>query len=274
MSTPIIKSGQFHAGKDLECGENVVIDVAEEVIVGHRVTLPDNAYFSGRRITLGNDFFGYAWEWKRLDVGRGRKEEEHALLTVGDRCVFHDNKIDLSRSVVIGNDVGLSPEVTIYTHGYWQSVLEGYPCKYQCVQIDDGTIVGYRSILLPGTILEKNIVIGAGSVVTGTLEKNGVYAGSPAVWRRQNKPLKPKEQQALFQQLVLDYANSLRYRGVLVSLSAANFPIVVVNGAQFNLIEKTLLGEEDVYTDDFRWFLFTRGIRIYTERRFKKLLKG
>ena len=30
MSEPIIKSGKFSAGSDLQCGENVVVDVAGE----------------------------------------------------------------------------------------------------------------------------------------------------------------------------------------------------------------------------------------------------
>jgi hypothetical protein len=60
MNHPIIKSGKFHAGADFQCGENVVIDVAEEVIVGVRCVLSDNAYLCGRRVEIGNDFFGYS----------------------------------------------------------------------------------------------------------------------------------------------------------------------------------------------------------------------
>lgn len=37
-----------------------------------------------------------------------------------------------------------------------------------------------NSIILRDTVIEDNVIIGAGSVVSGILEKNSVYAGVPA----------------------------------------------------------------------------------------------
>src|SRR3990167_405962 len=170
MGIPTIKSGRFQAGADFQCGENVVINVAEEVVVGDRVRLPDNCYIEGRRVKIGNDFYGYDWEWRRLDIGRGRIDEEDAILKVGDCCTFHDNRIDLARHVTIGYYVGLSPEVAIYTHYYWMSPLEGFPMKYAPVQLGDGTIAGFRSVFLPGSDTDRGVVVGANSTVSGYLE--------------------------------------------------------------------------------------------------------
>lgn len=35
-------------------------------------------------------------------------------------------------------------------------------------------------LVLPGTIVEDNVIVGAGSVIRGRLEANSVYVGNPA----------------------------------------------------------------------------------------------
>ena len=271
MSTPIIRNGKFHAGKDCTIGENVVVDVAKEVVIGDRCVIADNTYFGGRRVEIGSDFYGYGWEWKRLDIGRGRIDEEDAILTVGNRCVFHDNRIDLARQVTIGDDVGLSPEVVIYTHGYWQSVLDGFPCNYDKVEIWQRSIVGFRSLLLPGAIVENDIVVGTQSTVTGRLFGGGfVFAGCPA--KRINAVRRPpvSEREAILKSLVVEYTAACKYRGISFGCSW-EYPFIYAYKCQLDVNACTLEGEESELTDDLRWFLFTHGIRIYSQRPFRKI---
>ena len=40
--------------------------------------------------------------------------------------------------------------------------------------------IGMRSIILQGANIGDNVIIGAGSVVSGKVESNSVYAGNPA----------------------------------------------------------------------------------------------
>ena len=275
MSTPIIRNGKFHAGKDCTIGENVVVEVAEEVVIGDRCVITDNTYFGGRRVEIGSDFYGYGWEWKRLDIGRGRIDEEDAILTVGSRCTFHDNRIDLARRVTIGDDVGLSPEVVIYTHGYWQSMLDGFSCDYEKVEIWQRSIIGFRSLLLPGAVVENDIVVGAQSTVTGRLFGGGVvFAGCPA--KRINAVRRPvlAERQELLRGILEEYERTVVYRfgkGQHKGLLAVDYPVVDFCGIKLDVEKLTVEGEEDERSDDLRDFLFKRGIRIYTKRRFKKL---
>lgn len=270
MNKPIIKSGRFSAGADLQCGENVVVNVAEEVVVGDRVVLPDNAYLCGRRISIGSDFYGYSWQWRRLDVGRGRIDEEDAILTVGNRATFHDNRIDLSLRVTIGDDVGLSPDVVVYTHGYWLSPLEGYPCQYAPVEIHNGVIIGFRSVLLPGSRVYAGSVVGAQSVVAGWLNPKGIYAGNPARLIREVTLPIPEERKRLLKRLVAEYARACEYRGGKAE-PTVDYPFVYYRNCRFDVDRFLVNGEEDADTDDIRLFLFKRGIRLYTKRPFKQL---
>ena len=276
MNRPLIKSGKFHAGADLRCGENVVIDVADECIVGDRCVLPDNAYLGGRSVKLGDDFYGYSWEWRRLEVGRGRRDEEHAALTVGDRCTFHDNKIDLSAPVVIGDDVGLSPEVTIYTHHYWLSLLEGYPQRIDGVTIGNGVIVGYRSTVLAGARIGNNAVIGAQSVVNGMVVGGKVWGGNPLrMLKEEAKPYPSNIKSMLLKQWVEEYARTCIYRKLPAEMvyfdAGASYPLIKFRRLEINAQTGQAAGEEDEYTDDFRLWLFKRGVRAYTKRPFRAL---
>ncbi len=270
-----VLSGKFHAGTDCVIGDDVTIDVAEEVVVGDRVTLAPGTFLSGRRVVLGDDFFGYDWSHagRALDVGRGRRDDEDAVLTVGSRCTFHDNRIDLARSVTIGDDVGLSPEVVIYTHGYWGSALNGFPCRYEEVSVGDGTLVGFRSTLLAGCRIGRRCVVGAGSVCTGQMTRSDtVWAGNPAKSLKYlevpDLPVRVK----LLDRVMQDYEATVKWRRLPVKV-LWDYPFVQLAGFEVNVETREYAGPESEFTDDLRWWLFSRGIRCYTKRGFKKLEK-
>ncbi len=268
-----IKSGKLFVGKDTFIGKDIVVNVAEEVVIGARCVIPDNTHFEGRRIVIGQDFYGYSWDWQRLDIGRGRKDEEDACLVVGNRCTFHSNKIDLARTVSIGNDVGLSPDVTIYTHHYWQSCLEGYPCKYAAVVIGDGVIVGYRSVILAGSYIGENSVIGAQSVVSNKLAPGWVFSGNPVKAIRAIRKPDALERRHQLAEIMYAYNRSLEYRDIQVGGVVVDYPMVQIRECLIDVEARKLSGEEDEFSDDLRECLFKHGIRVYTERRFKKLAK-
>ena len=84
----------------------------------------------------------------------------------------------------IGNHVMITGPVTILTHDYSWSVLKR---KYgmilenqQQTILEDNIFVGWGATILAGSYIGSNTIIGAGSVVSGKLEGNAVYAGSPA----------------------------------------------------------------------------------------------
>lgn len=49
------------------------------------------------------------------------------------------------------------------------------------VKIGDNVFIGARAMILPGTVIGDNCIIGAGSVVKGILENNMIYCGNPAL---------------------------------------------------------------------------------------------
>ena len=48
------------------------------------------------------------------------------------------------------------------------------------IHIGRDSFIGARSFILPGTIIGNNCIIGSGSVVSGKVPDNSIYAGNPA----------------------------------------------------------------------------------------------
>ena len=51
---------------------------------------------------------------------------------------------------------------------------------FKPIMLSEGCFIGAESIILPGTVVGKNSIIGAGSIVKGNIPENVVAAGNPA----------------------------------------------------------------------------------------------
>jgi len=85
--------------------------------------------------------------------------------------------------IELGDHVEIAGEVSFLTHdgGAWV-FRDRHPDLdvVAPVKVGNNVFIGRRATILPGTDIGDNCVIGAGAVVKGKLEPNGVYAGVPA----------------------------------------------------------------------------------------------
>lgn len=252
-------------GNSVSFGDNIYVSVKGDFHIGSRSRLGDNVKIEGHNIHIGKDLY----HSEGLRIGGGGYTNPTANFSIGDRCTIHNNYINTSEPVIIGNDVGLSPDVTIQTHGYWLSVLDGFPAKFSGVTIDDGTIVGYRSMILMGVHIYKNIVIGASSVITKSLTKsNSIYVGNPAKFIRKVKSLDKKERIELINYIINKYKKISAYHEIDPDITI-NYPNINVNKCKFDVEKLKFYGKEDIETDDFRDYIRKWGIRFYSNRPFK-----
>ncbi|MDC4955191.1 acyltransferase [Acinetobacter baumannii] len=88
--------------------------------------------------------------------------------------------------ISIGDNFYSSSNIQFVTHDGSVNVLRNIFPEHKNadffgqIKIGNNVFIGYGCIILPNTIIEDNVVIGAGSVVKGKLLKNSVYAGVPA----------------------------------------------------------------------------------------------
>lgn len=109
-------------------------------------------------------------------------------IEVGDNFFANYNCtiLDVGK-VKIGSNVLLAPNVSIYTAGHpihpdsRNSMYEyGIP-----VEIGDNVWIGGSVVICPGVHIGKNVVIGAGSIVTKDIPENVIAAGNPCKIIRQ-----------------------------------------------------------------------------------------
>ncbi len=88
----------------------------------------------------------------------------------------------------LGNRVVISDECILLSHDY--SYTSALISVGDCPQTDialvrdivvgNNVFIGKRSIIMPGTTIGDNVIIGAGSVVRGKIPENSVVIGNPA----------------------------------------------------------------------------------------------
>lgn len=86
--------------------------------------------------------------------------------------------------IFIGDNTQITAGVTILAHDYSYSVLGNVygelPRQQRDTFIGRNVFIGMNSTILMGAEIGDNVIIGAGSVVTGRVPPNSVCAGNPA----------------------------------------------------------------------------------------------
>lgn len=84
-------------------------------------------------------------------------------------------------SVTIGDHVAVGPSTQIiaYSNHYEPGKLVSDIRTQADITIGNNVFIGANSVVLPGTVIEDHVVVGANSLVKGTLRTKNIYAGSP-----------------------------------------------------------------------------------------------
>ena len=136
------------------------IEVGQDTLIGQQVTLTAG-------MLPGQDLLGLT------------------VLTIGDRCVIgRGSHVVAHESVTLGDDVWTGPYIYItdQNHGYQDPdtpIGRQLPVN-RPVSIGSGSWLGAGAIILPGTVIGRNVVVAAGSVVRGEIPDYSVVAGVPA----------------------------------------------------------------------------------------------
>ena len=140
-------------------------------------------------------------------------------MKIGEGTVFYckpfEMLIDTTRPwlIEIGKNVQITRGVTILTHGFdWSSLKAKYADingSSGKVKIGDNCFIGMNTTILKGTIIGDNVIVGAGSVLTGKeYPSDTVVAGNPArvicsLDEYHNKRLASQKEEA--KELVLEF---------------------------------------------------------------------
>lgn len=143
--------------------------IKEDVRFGRDVKVVEPVNLYG--CTIGDGcFVGPFTEIQRnVQIGARTKVQSHSficeLVSIGEDCF-------IGHGVMFVND--------LFSSG---GPAGGDQSKWKQTNIGNNVSIGSNATILPVSICD-NVVIGAGAVVTKSIDRPGIYAGNPARWIR------------------------------------------------------------------------------------------
>ncbi|WP_326599960.1 acyltransferase [Rhodococcus sp. PD04] len=109
-------------------------------------------------------------------------------LTIGDGVFLNTGcSLHPTGGIAIGDNVSFGPRVIVMTgtHEIGPSTKRASdPTQFQPVVIENGAWLGAGVIVNPGVTIGAGCIVAPGAVVTKDCEPNGLYAGVPAIRKR------------------------------------------------------------------------------------------
>lgn len=105
---------------------------------------------------------------------------EGAEIIIGKECGFSGTIISSKKSIIIGNNVNMGANTTIYDHDFHSISGGEYKNEPQSVIIEDEVWLGLNVIVLKGVKIGKGAIVAAGSIVSKSLPPYSISAGIPA----------------------------------------------------------------------------------------------
>lgn len=154
--------------------------------LGRRVTIRKPILISNPQcITIGDDVF--IRDGLRMEVVLHNQQQTPALVIGNNTNIEQNVHIICHHRITIGSNVSVTGHCSIVdvTHPY-ADIAD--PVKIgariqddeACVEIGDGSFIGFGSVILPNVRIGKHVVIGANSVVAHNIPDYSVAAGAPA----------------------------------------------------------------------------------------------
>jgi len=149
------------------------ISISKHVIIDYRVEIePKNNITIEEKSILYKHVTIYKKPQGKFTMGCGSHIAPYGYFLLGNQ------------SLRIGNDVAIGPFCSFFCTTNAPSTAPGILHKesYQAddIEIGDNVFIGAQCIILPGTVIEDNVVIAANSTIKGNLKSGWVYGGNPA----------------------------------------------------------------------------------------------
>jgi galactoside O-acetyltransferase len=146
---------------NISLGENIQIDPTSSI---NNICIGDN-------VKIAKNVSAYGSPENILEIGSGTY--------IGMNCILNG----YSAKLTIGENVSFAQNVNVMVDSgpNASSVLQClFPLMAKAVVIGDHSWIGASTIIMPGVILGKFCVVGAGSFVTASFPDYSIIGGTPA----------------------------------------------------------------------------------------------
>jgi acetyltransferase-like isoleucine patch superfamily enzyme len=183
----------YRIGKGVSIGFGAVI-CGERVEIGDHTSIGFLTIIRGKEIRLGSYVQIGSMTFldtPHIEIGEGTKINEQVFVgglqfpdsrfVVGRNCqIMQMSFINPARSIVIGDDTGIGGHCLIFGHSSWLNQFEGYAADFAPIEIGSSVGLAWRTFVLPGAKIGNGTMVGANSLVSGTLPPRSMAVGFPA----------------------------------------------------------------------------------------------
>ena len=168
------------------CGERV--EVGDHTSIGFLTIIRGKEIYLGSHVQIGSMTF---LDTPHIEIGEDTKINEQVMVgglqsadarfVVGRNClIMQMSFINPAQSIVIGDDSGIGGHSLIFGHSSFHNEFEGYPVEFAPIEIGNRVGLAWRVFVLPGTKIGDGTMVGANSVVSGTIPPGSMAVGYPA----------------------------------------------------------------------------------------------
>lgn len=240
---------------------------AKDGYIGDRTTIEGGVVIDGSCVEIGAE----SWIGEYASIGGGSCHDKESFLKTGDW--FHLGPyahINTARGVTIGHECGIGWRSSVFTHGAYQSVLEGFPVQWDGVTIGNKVWIP-NAWVNPGVNIGNNVVIASMSMVNHDLPDGCLAAGIPAEVLKMNmypKKLTSGEKHHILREIL---SHAIEIYGKEQRIMIENGLIVLLfddDGATiFDINNHTISGRVTLFSEVLKNQLRRNGIRFrYTSK--------
>lgn len=192
----ILRSAGASIGNNVTIGSGSIL-LAERIVIENNVKIGRDCRFEAVELEIGKmSFFEERVEWRcrkirvgdmfycasEVRVGWGGEWNPQAELLIGEGCFIGEQAmLNPSRKITIEDEVAVGAGSKLYTHQYWQSVLEGYNASHAPIKICRNVQLGANVVILPGVTIGSDVTVATNSTVTSDVKPYRLVGGIPAV---------------------------------------------------------------------------------------------
>jgi serine acetyltransferase len=252
MTHRIHPSVRIHPTARIDC---------DELVMGAGGVVGRNCRIEGTRVEVGRDL----WMDEGTIIGGGSCHDPCAFLRAGHFLHLGlEAQINIGRGVTLGDEVGVGHK--IFTHGAYLSEIDGFPCSFAPVTIGSRVWLPFAKVH-PGVTIGDDVVVRAGSIVTGDLPSGCLAGGVPCKVLREHeypKKLSMEQRQEILVRIAKE-ASAIEPTlwGVTIGRYIGMGPTHAET--QFDAASRTITGPVTKATEVMRNQLRRHGIRFRYE---------
>ena len=156
----------------------------------------------GTNISIGNFVTIICASDRKVDLSTWQTDKLNGEIFIDDYVLMSPGtNLRCAKKISIGKSSMIASDVTI-TDSDWHGIYDrtDYVALPKEVEIEENVWIGERSIVLKGSKIGKNSIIGAGSVVAGDIPENCIFAGNPAKFVKKLDKNDFKTRESLFEE--------------------------------------------------------------------------